>query len=254
MITKAKIALFVLLLGVLAIGGWFATKKFILAPAVSAGDVSDNYTVLVDYTDNELGIKYSLSVDNNNSIVDTFMSVRDLASSQGLKNYTKFANRELSKSLQSVGPKEKVQLFITFQQAIDEVTFKKFIEKYQLAVQVYTMHGLQSDGLIVTMLGTDPVIQQAPTDPDHPSKFLGWVDVTGYVDSNQLIAINNDKLVYVVVAPELFYKSMLNSDSLSKAGIKDKKRQELILKNGFSYLDFPPFAYTLFYENHPELK
>ena len=206
--------------------------------------------------DKQLKVSYLIGVDNQaNELIGR---VEYESSITGVEQYREFNNREMEKLLANVQTMDDVPVKITFNSALDQLTFAQFVEQYEVKVDSYIIYMVESSGNIATIQGSPSNTELVPAEffnsaiasvsqeYNSGADLLGWVEVDGTVKAGQILKIQNDQRIFLVDVMQLFLESKLTGEALTRAGIPRGRKQEL-LQAGFTEIYRAPIAWQLYH-------
>jgi len=182
----------------------------------------------------------------------------------GIKKYQEFNHRQLAELLRDRDNTDSIPLKITFSSPLTKEEFTKFVQQYEIDVNSYYIYMLEPDGNIATIQGSPSTKELVPSafldiatssiaeEYSPGAKLLGWVEMDGEVQMQQITRMLTDKRVFLIDVMQLFFEARLTDDILAKAGV-DKDVRRNILRSGVDIYRGGPLAWNLYYLTHDTL-
>ena len=251
------VALMILAIFVILVGFMASNRNVAAQP-------QEDVTLVLSEEDTRSGITYAVAVDNLERELLAKVEY-DRSSMESIGKYQEFNNRELNKFLQDMDTSDTIPLKITFSSPLTQEDFTEFVKQYEIDVDSYYIYMLESDGNIATIQGTpsedalvpsmlfNTVTNSISEEYSPGVELLGWVEVDGIVQVQQVPQLTADKQVFLVDVMQLFLESKLTDEALANAGVTKDIRRDL-LQVGFADIDRGgPLAWNLYYLGNDSL-
>lgn len=246
------LAIFVILAGFMALNRNVAAQP------------QEDVTLVLSEEDTKSGITFAIAIDNMEKELLAKVEY-DRSSMESIGKYQEFNNQELVKILQNVDPLDKIPVKITFSTPLTQEDFIKFVKQYEIDVDSYYIYMLETGGNIATIQGApseedivpsmifDAVTNSISKEYSPGVRLLGWVEIDGSVQVQQIPQLVADEQVFLVDVMQLFLESKLTNETLANAGIAKDIRQD-ILQVGFTDIyRGGPLAWNLYYLSNDNL-
>lgn len=219
---------------------------------------------LVLSEEDKSGITYAIAVDNLEKELLAKVEY-DRSSMESIGKYREFNNRELDKVLQDMDTFDSIPLKITFSSPLSQEDFTEFVKQYEVDVDSYYIYMLEPDGNIATIQGApsedtlvpsmlfNTVTNSISEEYSPGVELLGWVEMDGTVQVQQVPRLAADKQVFLVDVMRLFLESKLTDGTLADAGVAKDIRRDLLQVGFADIYRGGPLAWNLYYLGSDDL-